>query len=292
MKRIFLVIVIFTFFFSSALYSLYLDFSISYQPFVFSYIFTFLLDSDDSDRVNMVLHEPGQFTVYQAALKHRSGFNLGFGVSYDSGYRENDNVVGYFSDVLAWLGFKQFTIKTTFFSQPFIAIFPLSGIAQEQERIREFTSKRTTVELFWNPHNRRGKPSEYYFGIYYQNADFPKIIERGGRYFFTNDRVSFPSYGIVFRVDTFSHLMDTSESGIFPWAEAWLYAGVGEWDFSDKVDTIQIGQFPIDYRLNSIFGALIILGEKRKISAAIGYHSELDWFILRHGFIMRAGIRL
>jgi hypothetical protein len=273
--------------------SLDLDFSVSYQPLTFTYAFK-MFSFSDSDYYDLIYHTPGQFMVYQAGLKHRSGFNFGFGLKYDSGYKKDDNVIGNFSDVLAYLGFKGFQIRVTQLNTPFTIILNPSFITEDQNRIENFTQKRTTVELLYN--FRDPDWEIFYVGIYYQSYDgIPNIVDRYGRVYFMNDTLSSSSYGFVLGMDTFSQIYDNNgKFDIGVWVELWLYAGLSPsaGDFGSKIES-NVYRVPLlDYRFNSIYGVTFGWGKRTKLVAGIGYNFELDWGLLRHGAIVRGGIRL
>ena len=92
--------------------SLDLNFSVAYQPFV---SFGNVLMGFDNMKLD---YNKGQGISFFTDLKHRSGFNFGFGFGIDTGYKKNDNIVGILSDVLAYIGMKNFSVRVTHFTIP------------------------------------------------------------------------------------------------------------------------------------------------------------------------------
>ena len=240
-------------------------------------------------KYNIIHDKFGHYTAYQAELKHRSGFNLGFGFSYDSGYKIDDNFVGHIADILGHLGFQVFSIRVTNFSLPGKVIF--YDFETKQSTTRAFTNRRTTVELLYNFYKDydwywdwnddwEGEPTGWSLGIYYQNASLAG----------EKTESIYHSYGIMFGFDNFSAFLKAYDLlaekyyyGGFHfgfWTEIWWRLGFG-------------GPILFDYYGDTTFGALFAVGkdENSFLLGGIGYNFEMNLGALRHGLIIRAGIK-
>lgn len=282
MKKIIVILVLILL--SNQLFSLDIDINVSYQPYTFVWDIQSL---GENSRYNMSF-DTGHYMVYQAGLKHRSGFNLGFGLSYNSGYDLNDNLIGHFSDVLAYLGFKGIMTRVTYTRLP--GNITITGdVPDGQARTRSFNAKRTTVELFYNPYDEDW--SMYYFGLYYMNANSPSVTENYGHIETTSNL-----YGIVFGMDTLTDFIQKIDSnyGSFTfdvWSEMWLYFGLGGGN-SKSIDNKYNNDnvFSLDFRVNATLGLLFGGGGKFNVFGGIGYNVDVSAGIL-HGFIGRVGIK-
>jgi len=293
MKKVFFIMFFLTS--SISLYSIDLNMSFSYQPFC---IFTPLIGLEE--KKHTITYDIGQYMIYQADLKHRSGFSLGFGLGFNSGYDINDNVIGHISDLFAFLGFKQFQIRVSTWKLPgSITLLHTEQLADGQFAERKFNSKRTTVELLYIDVG-------FVYGIYYQHlqwAGSDYVVKGYEELYYHTDRIV-PTYGIVVGGDSFSMFLNDgyamfkkleNETSFDLWLETLAYIGFGlgtEKSIDGKYET---RAEKID--LNSFLTLGITIGRannRTRFMAGLGYNIELmafPEFGLRHGAIGRIGAK-
>jgi hypothetical protein len=297
---------------SFSLYSLDLETSVTYQPSIFTK--TMFPDGNYD-----VAYGPGQQIIYQAGLNFRSGFNFGFGIKYDSGYDINDNLVGKAADVMGYLGFKYFTVKISHLSIPGKATFISIGNnpwdiqpADGQPEIREFESKKTSVELLLD---LSGLLSEgeyvnfFYVGLYYAYSVYPKYTsfkkditnwyggQSGGQFYHTERTAQ--TYGVVCGIDGFSYMINHQEDeniALNGWFEGWFVLG-----FGTAVEKVlyfnpekERNDMALDYYFKTTLGLMVVIGEKMKFAIGVGYMLEgpIEPGILLHVLNIRAGIKI
>ena len=246
---------------------------------------------------DMIYEKFGSYMVYQAGLKHRSGFNFGFGLGYDSGYKIDDNFVGLFADILGYIGFKFISLRVTNFALPGKVItYDIEKIANEEPATRRFINRRTTVELLYNFMDYWWEETTgFSLGIYFQN------LTVAGAYTETILR----SYGIICGWDTFNMFLIDGRYGddkyydggfvIAPWFEMWPRFGLGfkgvEKNLNNEI--VEDGLIAIDYYWESTFGLLFAAGKnsERFFLGGIGYNFEMNTGAIRHGVVVRGAVK-
>jgi hypothetical protein len=279
---------------SVSLHGLDLDIGAEYVPYAFVFD---PWNFGDTDTHNSNF-DTGQYIVYRAGLKHRSGFNVGLGLGYNSGYDIDNNFIGQFSDLLAFLGYKQFNIRVTNSRIPG-SITLIGDLADEQPRTRRFTATRTTVELLYN-----FESDDYpmtLLGLYYLNSTGASSMQvnRGsydGSELYAHSEIIGNVYGIVWGMDMLSEFIykiDHNNGGfsVGGWFDMWMYFGLGggiEKTIDNKYENDNV--FTLDFRVNSTLGLLFGGGKKTKIFVGLGYNVDVSAGII-HGFIGRIGLR-
>ena len=154
----------------ASLHGLDIEISVAYQPFT-NWKNVFI--GDDYYDYN---YDKGQYIVYQSNLQLRSGLSFGFGLGYSSGYNINDNVIGIFSDILAYLGYRQFFVKVANgtipgnMSKKKSPSYPFIGVENNN-----FRGELTTVDLIY-------EGDLFYFGLRYKYLTLPSttIVDSDG----------------------------------------------------------------------------------------------------------------
>jgi hypothetical protein len=255
-----------------ALDNLDLNFSIAWKPFnSWNNSKKFWLNEEDEVKLDL---DRGQYFLFWSNLKHRSGFNFGFGLNIDSGYKKNDNLVGYLSDILAYLGYENYSIR--------VAHGKLTGSETYTGVTDKFSGELTTVDLLMDL-----IPGFYFLGINYTYLSTPVIL--------TKSNLSMKSgiaktnlYGIVMGSDTFSLFINYDMHSIwYFWLEGWLSLGMG----TAKHDKTSEKAFAWDIRTDYTLGLLIGGGKNIKYCLGLGYNVNGGLALLHHGFIMRIGMK-
>jgi len=255
-----------------ALNNLDLNFSIAWKPYTsWNSSKEFWLGKENEVILDL---DRGQYFIFWSNLKHRSGFNFGFGLNIDSGYKKNDNLVGYLSDILAYLGYENYSIRVA--HGEFTGSETSAGISDK------FFGELTTVDLLMDY-----IPGYLFFGINYTYLAIPVIL--------TKSNLSIKSgiaktnlYGIVMGSDTFSEFINyDTHSNFGLWLEGWLSLGVG----SAKHDKTTEKAFAWDIRADYTLGLLVGGGKKIKYCMGLGYNINGGLALLHHGFIIRIGMK-
>jgi len=290
-------------FLNFSLSALDLNTSISWQPINRMRNVMFYNDHYD------ITYDYGQYLVYQADLKNRAGFSLGFGINYNSGYDANDNIVGYFSDILGYLGYNQYFIRVGTGRTP--------GSMTDKRNMEypfigpegaKFTSEILNVELL-----RYSEGFGMYFGIYYRYLSLPgtsmldensNILRSYSLYqarpYTLGTTVPIQiidlyaeAYGILFGIGTLTMIargdhVIKEKNALFPWVEGWYSAGVGpSWSSINKKKTIGY----IEYFLDTTGGVLFITGsDKNKFILGLGYNLRVTALFLTHGPVLNGSI--
>jgi len=256
-----------------ALDTLDLNFSIAWKPYTsWNSSKKFWLNEENEVKLDL---DRGQYFIFWSNLRHRSGFNLGFGLNIDSGYKKNDNLVGYLSDILAYLGYENYSIRVA--HGKFTGSETYAGITDK------FSGELTSVDLLMDY-----IPGYLFFGINYTYLSVPAIL--------TKSNLSIKAgatethlYGIVIGSDTFSEFINyDTHSNYGLWLEGWLSFGMG-FAKHDKTDEKAFGW---DIRADYTLGLLIGGGEKSKFCLGLGYNINGGVALLHHGFIVRIGMKI
>jgi len=308
---------------AASVYSWDFGFSFSYKPFNFHtykdysgysngeehyYLYDdyFYYDTFYKHDYDVIYDKFGQLMIYQGGLKHRSGLNFGFGLTYDSGYDIDDNLVGSFADILGYAGFKFISVRVTTSSLTGKIIFHDADMIANGHSTRNFTDRRTFVDLLCY---FTGGLS---FGIYYHNYTFNGDLRLGlnNDYTFADPytETTLISYGVVMLGDTFSlllydnllHFGTEDYKGGFAgtmWLEGTARIGFGPRGTKRNVITNEEEKteyIAVSLLCDYIFGLMFAVGSKnsdRLFVGGIGYHLFTTTLHLQHGVIFRAAVK-
>jgi len=265
-KNIFLFLFIFSFHPLFSYDFTELDFSIAWQPFTFFH----KVEGFETTTLDEYF-ERGQFITYQSNLRFRSGFCIGLGLGYDSGYDKNNNIVGKVSDVLANVGYDIFAIRIS--------------------HGNSYSIKKTTVDLLFDTYEfDYYTPAPWYMfaGINYTYLESPLPLSPVG-----GDDYSIKAetqlYGIILGSDLFSFFINTPKFGVdfYPWWDGWILLSIGTTSFLDKKEYIY------DIRVSYTGGILIGGGYLIDWCLGLGYNLDGGFTnLLHHGFVVRFGIKI
>ena len=246
------------------------DFSVAYQPFVNWESVDLMFFDDAESNLNFDL---GQYIVFRSNIRHRSGINFGFGLGIDSGYDRNNNFVGVFSDILALLGYNNFSIR--------VSHGRLSGIDRNNNGER-FIGDLTSVALLYDI-----RPGWFFIGINYTYLSSPAALAPAHMNSTRGNAVTH-LYGIIIGQDSFSIFNDVDLTAIqmAPWLEGWVSLGLGRTTYRTTNENF----FAMDLRFDYTLGILLGWGTTISFTLGLGYNWNRGFSLFHHGFVGRLGV--